>query len=44
VLEIETALSLKSAIKAANELMGISPAEAGSLPSQVDTLLATIGI
>ena len=36
VLEIDTALSLKSVIKAANELMGIAPAEAGSLPSQVD--------
>ena len=43
VLELDTALSLVNAIKAANELMGIAPAGA-RLPSQVDTLLAILGI
>ena len=41
-LELDPALSLVNAIKTANELMEIAPAGAG-LPSQVDTLLATIG-
>ena len=42
VLQLDPTLPLVDAIKAANELMEIAPAKAG-LPSQVDTLLATIG-
>ena len=42
VLQLDPALPLVDAIKAANELMEIAPAKTG-LPSQVDTLLATIG-
>ena len=42
-LELDPALSLVNAIKAANELMEIAPAGVG-LPSQVDTLLAFIGL
>lgn len=53
VLELDANLSLGAAIKAANELVGIGPAEAAtsstsapplSLLSQVDALLATIGV
>ena len=43
VLQLDTTLSLVDAIKAANELMEITPAGAG-LPSQAETLLATIGV
>ena len=42
VLELDTALSLVNTIKAANELMEISPAAGAGLPSQVNTLLATL--
>ena len=44
VLELDTAISLVKTIKAANELMGIAPAAGVNLPSQVDTLLAAIGV
>ena len=47
VLELDPALSLVNAIKTANELVGIGPAQGAptaTLLSQVDTLLATIGI
>ena len=43
VLQLDPALPLVDAIKAANELMEITPAGAG-LPSQAETLLATIGV
>ena len=45
-LELDPSLSLVRAIKAANELVGIGPAQGAptrTLLSQVDTLLATIG-
>ena len=44
VLELDTAISLVKTIKAANLLMGIAPAAGVNLPSQVDTLLAAIGV
>ena len=43
-LQLDSALSLVDAIKAANELMGIAPAAGTTYPSQCDTLLAAIGV
>ena len=41
-LELDAGLSPTALLKAANELMEITPLHAG-LPSQADTLLAAIG-
>ena len=41
-LKLDPGLLLVDAIKAANELMEITPAAGAGLPSQVDTLLASI--
>ena len=43
-LELEPGLSLRHALHAANELMGLHPSPADSLPAQADKLLAEIGI
>ena len=42
MLQLDPALPLVDAIKAANELMEITTAAGAGLPSQVDTLLANI--
>ena len=43
-LQLDSALLLVDAIKAANELMGIAPAAGTTYPLQCDTLLAAIGV